>query len=357
MRQAPAHVDLGSLARTLSFFDGLALERLTAAELVQRTAAWSDRPLGVTLRDGTLLGSQATGRVSHRSVQGHVIALGGTPEANDDLLVSRLAITLDLCEDAGSGTRAALTTATAVEALIDRAVAPEAQQAAMAHLAVSRTTPCHVLLVRGDPAQIELLEKTMRTGGIRLALCRRERLTVILALGPLRAALVERIPVGLEVGLSAEHPVSATAQAYREARAAYRFSQPSPRDNGPYRLEEGVAVRFDLLMGFDVFTETMTPDVIERMPDVHKLDMLIEQGGPDMLATLDTIVAATSVRHAARLLGVHHNSVAHRVASAERRLGFSIADNYGRCRLFVALMLRRMRNTHHLVQADDGGPT
>lgn len=109
-----------------------------------------------------------------------------------------------------------------------------------------------------------------------------------------------------------------------------------------------------MLMGFDVFTETMPPDLIERMPDVHKLEMLIEQGGPEMLAALDTIVAATSVRHAARLLRVHHNSVAHRVASAERRLGFSVSDNDGRCRLFVALMLRRMRNTHDLVQADDG---
>lgn len=213
MRDAPASVDLGSLARTLNFFDGLTLKCLTASELVRRTAQWSDRPLGVTLRDGTFLGSRVAGPVSHRSAQGHVIALGAPPQADDDLLVSRLAITLDLCDAACTDTRAALTAATAVDSLVNSAVSAEARHEAMAHLAVSRTTPCRVLLVRGDPAQITRLEETVRAGGTRLASCRRERLTVLLTLGPLDAALLERVPAGLEVGLSAEHRVSAAARA------------------------------------------------------------------------------------------------------------------------------------------------
>jgi DNA-binding PucR family transcriptional regulator len=46
---------------------------------------------------------------------------------------------------------------------------------------------------------------------------------------------------------------------------------------------------------------------------------------------------------------VHHNSAQHRIAQAERVFGFGLSDVYGRNRLFLALTLRRIRQTHGMV--------
>lgn len=62
--------------------------------------------------------------------------------------------------------------------------------------------------------------------------------------------------------------------------------------------------------------------------------------------------SAPTIRQAARVLGAHHNSVRHRVTLAERELGLSISDTYGRSQLFMGLMLRRLRETYPLVNAD-----
>jgi hypothetical protein len=75
-------------------------------------------------------------------------------------------------------------------------------------------------------------------------------------------------------------------------------------------------------------------------------------GGPgprgESDSTLDLVVTG-SIRQAARALGVHHNSVQHRIAQAERVFGFGLSDVYGRNRLFLALTLRRIRQTHGMV--------
>jgi DNA-binding PucR family transcriptional regulator len=42
---------------------------------------------------------------------------------------------------------------------------------------------------------------------------------------------------------------------------------------------------------------------------------------------------------------LHHNSVATRVQRAERLLGFSITEPYGRSRLLLGLVLRRLRDS------------
>ena len=78
-------------------------------------------------------------------------------------------------------------------------------------------------------------------------------------------------------------------------------------------------------------------------------DQVLAVGGADMLSTLDVVVGTGSIRQAARSLRMHHNSVLHRVAQAERVLGFALSDVYGRNRLFLALTIRRIRQTHGMV--------
>ena len=156
------------------------------------------------------------------------------------------------------------------------------------------------------------------------------------------------VPRGLQVGTSRVHPTSAASEACAEADRAFRFSQPSPRDRGPYLLEEGILVRAEDLNGYDVLAEALSPEQISRIRDVQALDHVLTLGGTDMLATLDVVVTG-SIRQAARTLRMHHNSVQHRVAQAERVFGFELSDVYGRNRLFMALTLRRIRQTHGMV--------
>lgn len=109
-----------------------------------------------------------------------------------------------------------------------------------------------------------------------------------------------------------------------------------------------------MLQGFGIFT-TLTPAQINEVDVIRAMDRILEAGPPDMLMTLDSVAAAPTIRQAARVLGAHHNSVRHRVTLAERELGLSISDTYGRSQLFMGLMLRRLRETYEtypLVNAD-----
>ncbi|MGW0465453.1 helix-turn-helix domain-containing protein [Streptomyces sp. NPDC003027] len=75
-------------------------------------------------------------------------------------------------------------------------------------------------------------------------------------------------------------------------------------------------------------------------PDVMALARLgAEQDGAQTLATLEAVCRTRSLREAAKLLSLHHSSVAQRVARAERTLDMSLTDPSGRQRVQTALLL------------------
>ena len=166
------------------------------------------------------------------------------------------------------------------------------------------------------------------------------------------------VPVGARAAFVGPHPAAQAPEAWQLARLALRFARPSPREEGPYTVNEAALVDGSGLGGHAVLAETLSAERIALVPDVRRLNRLMDDHGEDMLVCLEAVAATESVRKAARLLHRHHNSVTYRVERAERYLGFSFTEPYGRPRLFLALVLRRLQESGQLFPIDgtDGAP-
>jgi len=158
------------------------------------------------------------------------------------------------------------------------------------------------------------------------------------------------VPVGVRVAFSGPSPAVDAAEAWRLAHLALRFTLPSPRPRGPYEMSEAVLIDAADMGVYAVLAESLSPQRIAGVLDVCRLNELVREQGPDMLVCLEAVSATESVRKAARQLHLHHNSIALRVERAERYLGFSFTEPYGRNRLFLALVLRRLGQSGELLQ-------
>jgi len=280
--------------------------------------------------------------------RGVAVALGPPATPDDPLLLERLAVLVVVRLDREALTVPLRSESEQVAVLIDREANPAQRSQALLGLGLRPSTPLRAFTVAGPGPALDAFTATLNRTGSRVLATARARTTVLLRVGDADDVSRLDVPRGLQVSVSRVHPASEAPQACREADGAFRFTQPSPRDRGPYPLEEGVLVPTEAVNGYDILADALTPEQISRIGDVQALEQVLAVGGPDMLATLD-VVATGSIRRAARSLRVHHNSVLHRVAQAERLLGFGLNDAYGRNRLFLALTLRRIRQTHGMV--------
>jgi hypothetical protein len=280
--------------------------------------------------------------------RGVTVALGAPATPDDPLLLERLAVLVVVLMDREALTVPARSEPEQVAVLIDPKANAALRSQAMLGLGLRPATPVRAFTAAGPGPALAAFVATLTGAGSRVLVTARARTTVLLRVGDADDLDRLDVPRGLQISASRVHPASAALQACGEADGAFRFTQPSPRDRGPYPLEEGVLVHTDHVNGYDVLAEALSPEQISRIGDVQALDQVLALGGADMLPTLD-VVATGSIRRAARSLRVHHNSVLHRVAQAERLLGFGLNDAYGRNRLFLALTLRRIRQTHGMV--------
>ncbi|WP_425825590.1 helix-turn-helix domain-containing protein [Streptomyces fractus] len=170
---------------------------------------------------------------------------------------------------------------------------------------------------------------------------------------------VPGVPVGARAAFAGPCPAADAPRAWQLARTGLRFARPSTRPRGPYGVQEAVLVDAAGLGGYALLAETLSAERIAPVPDVRQLGRLVDEHGEDMLVCLEAVAATDSVRKAARLLHRHHNSVAYRVERAQRYLGYSFTEPYGRTRLFLALVLRRLQESGDLFRAGgtDGPPT
>lgn len=82
------------------------------------------------------------------------------------------------------------------------------------------------------------------------------------------------------------------------------------------------------------------------LPDVERVaEIAAYPWGP---ATLEAVVQSGSVRHASRLVDVHHSTMQSRIDTLVDRLGFDPLEGYGRARLGVAWLVWRLRNSRVL---------
>ncbi len=153
------------------------------------------------------------------------------------------------------------------------------------------------------------------------------------------------VPKGLSVGLGEPMPPERLHESWKGAVTALRFSLPSRRDVGPYREFDAVIVDIRRVGPLRVLAEVASQADVEHLPDVKAIRELAESGLPDVLAVLEAVAATDSIRQAAQLVHMHHNTVAQRVEAAEDVLGFSFRENYGRTRLLVGLTLHRLSSS------------
>ncbi|MDQ0691422.1 helix-turn-helix domain-containing protein [Arthrobacter sp. W4I7] len=157
------------------------------------------------------------------------------------------------------------------------------------------------------------------------------------------------VPTGNHVGVSALLPAREAPEAWRGAKLTLRFTQPSTHDSGPYSLVEASLLCMQRLNAYTILAESLQAEKIAEIGDVQRLQSLIRADGVEMLTTLDYIAATDSLREAGRQLHAHHSTVVARLSRAERALGYQLTDVYGRNRLFLSLMLRRLCESMDLV--------
>ncbi|MFF9015014.1 helix-turn-helix domain-containing protein [Streptomyces sp. NPDC014870] len=151
--------------------------------------------------------------------------------------------------------------------------------------------------------------------------------------GPGPAAAVRPGP-GVAVGLGPAVAPERLPESWAQARRAARFAGLGP--TWP-RLVDAAG------LGAQVLLADIPEEAALAHPDVSAVARLeAEPDGPQMLATLEAVCRTRSLREAAKLLSLHHSSVAHRVARAERALAMSLSDPSDRQRVHTAVLLWRL---------------
>ena len=333
--------------RIIECFDALTEHGANVEMVLRESAALANCAVGVRTEDGHLSeraepggrispGGPSAGAQRYRLPFGDEVWLerGGQDGQLDSLLIKRFAIAAAAALGRGTGEPS-------VSALLELALRPgaAAQRArALDHLGIASASTVHMVAMKGEPRYLAEISGRFATG-------KRAKI------GAIEALLVTDpvpddmgVPLGCGVGVATPHPALELPEAWEEARTALRFTLPSTRASPPYMLYMAPLVRYAGLGGFAAIAETITVDRINRVPDVVALDQLArERGGEEMLRTLEAVAATESLRHAAKLLHLHHDSVANRVARAAQALGYAVTEPYARPKLMLALALQRVR--------------
>ncbi|WP_197085741.1 helix-turn-helix domain-containing protein [Corynebacterium comes] len=150
------------------------------------------------------------------------------------------------------------------------------------------------------------------------------------------------IPTGLSVGLGEALPPNRVHDSWEGARTALRFSLPSRHSSAPHRMIDAVVVDIRKVGCLRILADAVDRRGVRDLRDVQAIEGLARNGLPDTLNVLEAVAATESIRQAAQLVHLHHNTVAHRVEAAESVLGFPLREIYGRTRLLIALTLYRL---------------
>jgi hypothetical protein len=196
------------------------------------------------------------------------------------------------------------------------------------------------------PERAARLAETL-SGGVVAPMARLGELLVIILRN--KPGLDTGVPAGLSVGLGEPLPPERIRESWEGARTAVRFSLPSPHHRARYRMIDAVVVDISKVGSLRILADAVDRRGVQDLADVQAITRLAEEGMPDTLNVLEAVAATESIRQAAQLVHMHHNTVAHRVEAAEAVLGFPLREIYGRTRLLIGLTLYRLdRNAEKL---------
>jgi hypothetical protein len=346
---APAADDL-SADGIVAFFDAQLFDGTDGDQVIEASAAFVSATVGRLRADGHGIARDADG--THRDpapppaakttsvATGGVVWVVGLTGSMTDHFLDRLAASVAIVERWTASRLAA--PASPVDALIDIESSDTARRMALKQLRVAPGTPVRVVISSGPDEGIQALVRTVTAVERLIARTMRDDRTVLLlAANDQEPLAVPGIPIGIRAAYGRVEPAERALFAYSTARDAYRFSRPSPHDVGPYQPIAGVWLNGARLAGLSALCRLSGED-IEIVPDVAALDTLAEQHGEHILQMLEAYATTESLRKAAALAFMHHNTVTYWVQKAEEELGYSLTEPYRRAQLFISLCLYRL---------------
>ncbi len=135
-------------------------------------------------------------------------------------------------------------------------------------------------------------------------------------------------------GIGTAGSVDALAHSFTAATIALRLCRPPTEP----------VVCADSLGGLvDMLADSRTGS---SNPDVEALDSVMQTPWAD--ATIEAVMASTTLRQAARALGIHHSTMQSRLETIRTSMGFDPLDGFGRARLGIAHLLWRLRHSRVL---------
>lgn len=155
--------------------------------------------------------------------------------------------------------------------------------------------------------------------------------------GPVHAAVIPAVaavaasPLGIGVAVERDD----LALSFRTAVVALRLADSAT---------DGISRADDL----GVLAETLADQPLRPRMDADEEAVARLAAHPWGIATLDALVRSTSVRDAARIVGIHHSTMTSRIETITAELGFSPVDGWARTRTGVALLRWRVRTSRVL---------
>lgn len=357
LRLSALDTDAAGALRVIGFFDTLVEHHADVATVLRRTADLAEAPVGIRTADHSISevaepGGHVRAGVPSAEARVHRLATGdevwlersGEPFPMDALLIERFALAMAVALGAREQNLVELDATTLVQQALRPGLEASDRRRILRHLGLNPTRPVHVLAALGPPADVASISAQL-TPAPSAAI---GNVTAVLT-GTAIDDTAIGVPLGARLGVATAADVTDLATAWKQARTALRFALPSTHASPPYSLEEAAIVRHTQLGSYAAVAENLPAHVLGENADVIALDRLAaEPGGDDLIRTLEAVAATESLRRAAAIVHLHHNSVAHRVARAEPVLGFRISDSYARSRLMLALVLQRLRDSADL---------
>jgi hypothetical protein len=315
LRLAALDPEAGSAIQVIAHFDALMESRASLQSIVRAAAALAGCPARLTAPERRL-----TVRVL---ADGAAVMSDDAPDpAWPSVPVTSDGATLWLEASRPAGT---------VEAVVLERAAGAARTVLM------RTRTRHG---ESDPASVELLFDASAPAADRLAVARRLRLppavrAIAVLDGTPRVVPADTTePINGRAGVGPAVTAIDLPSSWEAAQLALRLTaEGTAEDPGP------LVVRTEDLGALPLLIRAADAEH-SPIPDVRALDRAAT-AAPWVLATLDAVAGASSLRDAARLLQVHHSTVQDRLLLAESHLGWNLHDQSGQMRLQLALILRR----------------
>lgn len=348
-------------AEIIVFFDELLAEGVDLPELLERAADFLGAPLGYAPAHGDpgMSAGLGAGVGTPRPVDAAHLRIGNEEDADRGepsgelwlaladtqlatIALERLAVAVRVSLRWAARQEAAAPRA--IDVLIDRSAPQGARDIALDQLGLTPDAPVRFVVCTGPVEGIEALVASLAgpAGQRILARTTHDARTVLLLAAPDPAGIeLAGVPVGVRAAYSHAVPARQAGVGFVNACDTQRFSRPSPADTGPYRGIDAVWLNGARTSPLGALAH-LAPEYLAMLPDVQKLERLAERHGERILQVLEAYATTESMRKAAALVFLHHNSVLYWVQKAEAELGYSLAGPYQRALLFLSLCLHRI---------------